>query len=152
MLTATSTFSLRFRIISLSSATRYPCLPSEDSHISVLENVYRWLKPGGKFIFIEHVAAEKGTWARTFQVLFQSNPLWMTYDKCWHSDVTGMVYLQTLLAPLVCACGGGCHLNRETESSIRLVQGIKVHQLEKFCLNAGPAFILDAIAGIAVKL
>ncbi|HMD87919.1 MAG TPA: class I SAM-dependent methyltransferase [Anaerolineaceae bacterium] len=56
-----------------------------------LQEILRVLKPGGRFVFIEHVAAEKGTRLRTFQNLLQ--PVWSLV-------------------------GGGCHPNRETWETI----------------------------------
>ena len=54
---------------------------------AVLQEVHRVLKPGGKFVFVEHVAAPVGT---------------------------GLRRLQNLGTPLTRWLGDGCHLNRET--------------------------------------
>jgi ubiquinone/menaquinone biosynthesis C-methylase UbiE len=60
------------------------CVASQQS---TLQEVLRVLKPGGRLLFIEHVAAPGGTWlSRT----------------------------QNLLAPLWKRLGDGCHPNRET--------------------------------------
>ncbi len=56
-----------------------------------LQEILRVLKPGGQFIFIEHVAAPRGTRMRAFQDFIQ--PVW------------------TLV-------GDGCHPNRETWETI----------------------------------
>eukprot|EP00923_Selenidium_pygospionis_P036639 GHVN01064247.1.p2 GENE.GHVN01064247.1~~GHVN01064247.1.p2 ORF type:complete len:132 (+),score=14.20 GHVN01064247.1:440-835(+) len=44
-------------------------LCSVDEVESMLETIGRLLKPGGQFVFLEHVAAKKGTLQRSFQRL-----------------------------------------------------------------------------------
>jgi SAM-dependent methyltransferase len=58
-----------------------------DSQQRALQEVLRILKPGGKLLFIEHVAAPGGTW---------------------------LSHIQNLLMPLWKRLGDGCHPNRET--------------------------------------
>lgn len=56
-------------------------LCSVRSPAAVLAEVARVLRPTGRFVFIEHVAAPEGTWTRTFQHLIR--PLWRTLgDGC----------------------------------------------------------------------
>lgn len=51
-----------------------------DPHTS-LQEVQRILKPGGSFIFIEHVGGECGTWTRRIQDSIA--PVWKTlFDNC----------------------------------------------------------------------
>lgn len=69
----------------------------------VLEEIFRVLKPGGKFIFIEHVAAEQGTLLRFYQNL--TSPLHQLWAK-------------------------NCHINRETLKSIENA-GFKKIEMEK---------------------
>jgi len=52
-----------------------------------LKEVIRMLKPGGRFLFIEHVAAQQGAWLR---------------------------FLEGGLKPIWCQMGDGCHPDRET--------------------------------------
>ena len=52
-----------------------------------LKEVIRVLKPGGRFLFIEHVAAPRGTWLR---------------------------FLQGCIKPIWSQMGDGCHPDRET--------------------------------------
>src|SRR5262249_1263858 len=60
------------------------CVPDQRRSI---EEICRVLKPDGKLVFIEHVAAPRGTWLRRWQD-------WVT--------------------PLWSRLGDGCHPNRET--------------------------------------
>ncbi|GMI05850.1 hypothetical protein TrRE_jg12404 [Triparma retinervis] len=46
-------------------------LCSVEDVIAVLSNVNKALKPGGTYLFMEHVAADEGTWLRTAQVLVE---------------------------------------------------------------------------------
>jgi ubiquinone/menaquinone biosynthesis C-methylase UbiE len=46
-----------------------------------LDEIHRVLKPGGTLVFVEHVAAPRGTWFRRLQEFVR--PLWMRiYDHC----------------------------------------------------------------------
>lgn len=86
-----------------------------------LQEVYRVLKPGGRFVFIEHVAAPPDTMTRRWQRFLQ--PLW---------------------TPL----GDGCHPDRETGATIESA-GFRRVEIEPFRLPfpiVGPH-----IAGYAVK-
>jgi ubiquinone/menaquinone biosynthesis C-methylase UbiE len=51
---------------------------------AVLREILRVLRPNGRFVFIEHVAAEKGTWMRRFQRLMRA-PQRVIGDGC-HPD------------------------------------------------------------------
>jgi SAM-dependent methyltransferase len=87
-----------------------------------LQEILRVLKPGGRFVFIEHVAARRGSRMRSFQNLIQ--PLW------------------TLV-------GDGCHPNRETWESIAWA-GFGSVNIEHYRYpTGGPG--TPHIAGTAVK-
>ena len=87
-----------------------------------LREILRVLKPGGRYVFIEHVAARRGTRLRTFQNIIQ--PLWSP----------------------VC---GGCHPNRETWKTIGQAGFARV-DLEHFGMPGGGLAGLH-IAGTAIK-
>ncbi|MBI2816543.1 MAG: class I SAM-dependent methyltransferase [Acidobacteria bacterium] len=87
----------------------------------VLREVLRVLKPGGRFLFIEHVAAPRGSRLRR---------------------------VQDWLRPLWTKIGDGCHPNRETWQYIESA-GFASVQIEHFRLPLGP--VSTQIAGTASK-
>lgn len=90
----------------------------------VLREVYRVLRPGGKFLFIEHVGAPRGTLLRRIQELI-SRP-WKWFFE-------------------------GCHPDRDTALTLRAAGFSKI-ELEDFTileLSFNP--ITHHIAGIAIK-
>jgi ubiquinone/menaquinone biosynthesis C-methylase UbiE len=96
-------------------------LCSVDSVEAALAEVRRVLKPGGRFIFIEHVAALQGTGRRRLQNLVQ--PLW---------------------TPLA----DGCHPNRETWRAIESA-GFTHVELEHF--EVASPLVAPHIMGVATK-
>ena len=87
----------------------------------VLREIRRVLKPGGRFLFIEHVAAPPGTRLRR---------------------------VQTAIRPLWKIIGDGCHPDRETGVTIERA-GFAHVRYENFRLPLGP--VATQIAGFAVK-
>jgi ubiquinone/menaquinone biosynthesis C-methylase UbiE len=86
-----------------------------------LEEALRVLKPGGKFVFIEHVAARRGTWLR---------------------------FIQTLVKPLWCRMGDGCQPDRETATAL-MQAGFARLEIEEFA--APVPVVRPHIVGIAAK-
>ena len=73
--------SLPVKTASVDTVVSTHVLCSVDHLEPVLQEVQRVLKPGGHFIFLEHVAAEGGSWTRRIQESI--TPLWKTlFDNC----------------------------------------------------------------------
>jgi ubiquinone/menaquinone biosynthesis C-methylase UbiE len=88
-----------------------------------LREIRRVLKPGGGFVFLEHVAAADGSSRRRWQNII--NPVWKTFM-------------------------GNCHLNRETESAI-VREGFDIVQIERESMRKAPPIVRPTIRGIARK-
>jgi ubiquinone/menaquinone biosynthesis C-methylase UbiE len=88
----------------------------------VLQEVRRVLKPGGRFVFLEHVAAESGTCLRRWQ---------------------------RLARPVAALLGDGCHPDRETWRDIEQA-GFALIQFEHFGI-ASSILSKPHVAGVAMK-
>ena len=89
-----------------------------------LAEIYRVLKPGGRYLFIEHVAAKTDSKARRLQEWL--TPLWRKF-------------------------AGNCHLNRETEKAM-LMAGFEFVKIQRDAMpDSVPAIVRSSIHGIAVK-
>lgn len=89
-----------------------------------LAEIYRVLKPGGHYIFIEHVAAKKNSKARRWQDWL--TPMWRKF-------------------------AGNCHLNRETENAMERA-GFRFEKIYRDGMpDSVPAIVRSSIHGIAVK-
>jgi ubiquinone/menaquinone biosynthesis C-methylase UbiE len=86
-----------------------------------LEEVARVLKPGGKLLFIEHVAARRGSW---------------------------LYRIQHLVKPLWRRMGDGCHPDRETRMALESA-GFASIEIEEFV--APLPVVSPHIVGTAVK-
>ncbi len=86
-----------------------------------LKEIRRVLKPGGRFVFIEHVAAPLGTWLRR---------------------------VQQWARPVMRAIADGCHPDRETWVAIENASFSEVN-LEHF--QAPALIVSPHIAGVATK-
>jgi ubiquinone/menaquinone biosynthesis C-methylase UbiE len=88
---------------------------------AALSEIYRVLKPGGKFIFIEHVGAARGTFMRRFQVLVK--PIWKIIAD-------------------------GCHPDRETYTAIK---NANFSAVDGDCFYVYNTFVSPHVAGVARK-
>jgi len=88
-----------------------------------LSEIRRVLKPGGGFVFMEHVAAAGGSPRRQWQNIL--NPIWKTFM-------------------------GNCHLNRETERAI-VTGGFEITQIKRESMRRAPSFVRPTIRGLALK-
>ncbi|MEX2260893.1 MAG: class I SAM-dependent methyltransferase [Bryobacteraceae bacterium] len=112
---------LDFEDSSLDGVVSTLVLCSVTDPAAVIGEIRRVLKPGGRFAFIEHVAASSGTRLRQIQRWIR--PLWKVL-------------------------GDGCHPDRETWTLIEQ-GGFTQVRLEHFQMPLGPAS--PHIAGIAIK-
>lgn len=88
----------------------------------VVEEVHRVLRPGGHYIFLEHVIASK--------------------------DRPGLRLAQQALTPLQQLFADGCHLNRNPLSSIE--QKLEMKVVQEFTVP-GLGIIGPHVAGVAVR-
>ena len=89
-----------------------------------LAEIYRVLKPGGRYLFIEHVAAKTDSKARRWQEWL--TPVWRKF-------------------------AGNCALNRETEKAM-LRAGFEFVKIQRDAMpDSVPAIVRSSIHGIAVK-
>jgi len=88
-----------------------------------LEEILRVLKPGGRFLFIEHVAAPRGTWLRR---------------------------LQQGVCPIWKVLADGCHPDRETGTTLEHAGFARV-QYEQFAGPIPVPIVKPHIIGVAWK-
>jgi len=89
----------------------------------VLSEIRRVLKPGARFVFIEHVAAPRGTWSRR---------------------------LQDWLKPLLVHFAVGCHPNRETWEALEGA-GFSKMTFNHFQAPTLLPILSPHIAGVAIR-
>lgn len=90
---------------------------------ATLQEVRRVLKKGGRFVFLEHVAAADGTSRRRWQ--YRINPVWR------------------LLM-------GNCHLIRETEAAI-VGAGFEIREITRESMRKALPVVRPTIRGFAEK-
>jgi ubiquinone/menaquinone biosynthesis C-methylase UbiE len=113
--------ALPFRDESVDSVVSTLVLCSVPETDRALGEILRILRPGGKFLFMEHVAAPEGSWLRRAQILVR--PVWR-------------------------AVGDGCEPDRNTEGHL-LRAGFSEVQVERFAVPL--PIVSPHIAGVAVK-
>lgn len=91
--------------------------------VQTISEVQRVLKPGGRFFFIEHVAAERGTFLRRVQDLLH-RPWRYVFE--------------------------GCHTNRETGTLLEEA-GFSRLEIDRFASRKMPPVVLPQIVGVATK-
>lgn len=94
------------------------CVPSQQR---CLQEVLRVLKPGGKFLFVEHVAAPRGSRLRR---------------------------IQNLVTPVWKRLGDGCHPNRETSVE---VEGAGFENVTYQNITAPTPIVSPQMIGVATK-
>lgn len=101
-------------------ATRVLCSVNEPKQ--VISEIQRVLKPGGKYIFVEHVAASPGTFHR---------------------------FCQNIITPVNKILNGNCHINRDTLKTIEQAgfQSVDVNQ----GMTQSPLGHMPYIWGVAQK-
>lgn len=113
--------ALPFRDGSVDAVLSTLVLCSVDETGKALVEILRVLRPGGKFLFVEHVAAPEGTWLRRVQGFVR--PAWR-------------------------AVGDGCEPDRTTEEDL-LRAGFREVRFERFAVPL--PIVSPHIAGVAVK-
>jgi SAM-dependent methyltransferase len=98
-------------------------LCSVDNPHQVVAEIRRVLKPGGRFLFLEHVAAMNGTPLNRFQGLLAKPWRW-AFD--------------------------GCHLNRDTHRVLGQA-GFSSVDMDCFMLASPAVMVMPHIFGVAVK-
>lgn len=88
-----------------------------------LEEVYRVLKPGGHFVFLEHVAAD---------------------------DRPRRLRWQRRIEPIWKRLGGNCHLTRRTGEAI-LTTGFEIVHIKRESMRKALPLVRPTIRGVAVK-
>ena len=114
--------SLPFPDNSISSAVSTYTLCSIKNITSALNEIYRVLKPGGKFYFLEHGLADN---PKTQKWQHRLNPI----QNIW---------------------SGGCNLNRDIKSLISNA-GFNIPELKNYYMKRDPKIIGYMYEGIAIK-
>lgn len=88
-----------------------------------LGEIHRVLRPGGRFVFLEHVAAENRPGRLTWQRRIE--PFWKRI-------------------------AGNCHLTRRTEDAIRAA-GFSIDSVQRESMRKAPPFVRPTIRGYAIR-
>lgn len=88
-----------------------------------LAEIYRVLRPGGKFVFLEHVAAEDRP--RRLKWQHRVEPFWKWF-------------------------AGNCHLTRRTEAAIAAA-GFEIDEIARESMRKAWSLVRPTIRGVAIK-
>lgn len=91
-------------------------------HAAAAREAFRVLRPGGIYVFVEHVGHAEG-WPLTQQRVVE--PVWRLF-------------------------AGGCHLTRQAVD-VLVDAGFEIRSLQHFDLPAAPSLMRPAVRGVAVK-
>ncbi len=94
----------------------------QDPHVALTE-IFRVLRPGGRFLFIEHVAAP---------------------------EQSGRLVWQRCLEPVWKRVAGNCHLTRDTEAVVRAA-GFQIERIERESIRKAMPVLQPSIRGVARK-
>ncbi len=89
-----------------------------------LAEIYRVLRPGGKFVFLEHVAAEDRP--RRLKWQHRVEPFWKWF-------------------------AGNCHLTRSTEAAIASA-GFEIDEIDRESMRRSMPLVEATIRGVAIKV
>jgi len=98
-------------------------LCSTEDPRAALRDIHRVLKPGGQYLFLEHVAAEQHSSRRRWQSIVE--PVWKRL-------------------------AGNCHVTRDTESAI-VAAGFDIERIERQSMRKAPPWVRPTIRGVARK-
>ncbi len=90
---------------------------------AALADVYRVLRPGGRFVFLEHVAAE-------------ANPARLKWQR--------------RVEPLWRRLAGNCHLTRRTEEAL-VAAGFTIERIQRESIRKAMPLVRPSIRGVARK-
>ncbi len=113
--------ALPFRPKSFDTVVATLVLCSVEEPARALAEIHRVLRPGGMFLFLEHIGAPRGTWTRRTQALLE--PVWKRI-------------------------AGNCHLTRETGPLLDAA-GFELAPCTEERLPGSPALTGQTIRGVA---
>ncbi|GAB0496305.1 hypothetical protein MMPV_007617 [Pyropia vietnamensis] len=112
-------------------------LCSVDDPAAVVAAVAATLRPGGVFVFVEHVGARPADGGSSAPAV---------------AAAVGLRVLQTLANPAQMVLADGCHLTRDAEAAVRAAAPWAAVTAERFRVPGGGALLISPhVAGLAVK-
>lgn len=112
-------------------------LCSVDDPAAVVAAAAAALRPGGVFVYVEHVGSRPGDGGGSAAAV---------------AGAVGLRVLQTAVNPLQAALADGCHLTRDAEAAVRAAVPWAAVTAERFRVAGGGALLISPhVAGLAVK-